>query len=262
MKGFNTFNVYLIHFVIIFLLNITTSCFAYDCSVLESAWDNRTRLYNLYWENEKNKKDSDIERKIKLLIENNDQIYCNYIKDAFFKNGFKYCQTNDPMVKLVNNFSMATQKNITYDKLSKNMLMEKFGIDVVWSIDEIVGKDPKFLDTWLEKYKLNPTFYLISALFNSLSTDSKNTIKYLLALFQDSDGEAAEYFDQEIYDLFQNNPQIVLYFTPQFKVVEKRLKSVFREYFNKQQRQVLIDIYKQFKSNTEAKRILEWLGEE
>lgn len=261
MKGFNTFHFYLIHIGIFFLFNITPSCFAYDCSVLESAWDTRTRLYQNYWENEKYKKDRNIARKIKLLIENNDQIYRNYIKDAFFKNGFKYCHINDPMVKLINNFSMATREIITYDELSKNMLMEKSGTDVVWSFDEIVWKDPVFLTTWLEKYRLIPTFYLISALFNSLSTDSENTIKYLVALFQDSDGMSGEYFFQQVFDLFQNNPQTVLYFTPQFEVVEERLKSVFREYISKQQRQVLIDIYKQFKSNTEAKRILEWLGE-
>jgi hypothetical protein len=199
--------------------------------------------------------------KIKLLIEKNDQIYRNYIKETFFKNGFKYCQTNDPLVKLINNFSMATKKIITYDKLSKNMLMEKSGIDAVWGIDMVVCKDPEFLDTWMEKYGDTPAFYLTSALFNSLSTDSKNTIIYLVSLYQHSDGELGEYFFQKIYDLFENNPKIVLYFTPQFKVVEKRLKGVFGEYFNKQQVQVLIDIYKQFKSNPNAKQVLEWLGE-
>jgi hypothetical protein len=260
MKGFNAFIVCLIHVVMIFLLNITTNCFAYNCSVLESAWDERTRLHNQYWENMKIL-DWNAAEEIQLLIENIDQIYCNYIEDAFFKDSFKYCQTNDPMVKLINNFSMATKKIITYDKLSKNMLREKSGIDVVWSIDEIVGRDPEFQETWMEKYKDSPAFYLISALINSLSTDSENTIKYLVSLYQHSEGIYGEYLVQEIYDLFKNNPRIVLYFTPQFKVVEKQLKSNFREYFNKQQRQVLIGIYKQFKSNANAKQILKWLGE-
>jgi hypothetical protein len=230
--------------------------------VLESTWVDRKRLYNDYWENEKTKKDIDITLKIKLLIENNDRIYRNYIKDAFFKNDFKYCQTNDPMIKLINNFSMATQKTITYDELSKDMLMEKSGIGVVWSIDEIVGRDHEFLTTWLEKYKLIPTFYLISALFNALTTDSENIIKYLVSLFQDSDGMNHEYFDLKIYEYFTNNPKIVLYFTQQFMGVEERLKSVFREYISEKQRQSLINIYKQFKSNPEAKQVLEWLGEE
>jgi len=141
------------------------------------------------------------------------------------------------------------------------MLREKSGIDVVWSIDEIVGRDPEFQETWMEKYKDSPAFYLISALINSLSTDSENTIKYLVSLYQHSEGEHGEYLVQEIYDLFKNNPRIVLYFTPQFKVVEKQLKSNFREYFNKQQVQVLIDIYIKFKSNANAKQILKWLGE-
>jgi len=259
VKGFNKFHFYLIYFVMIFLLNIATNCFAYDCSVLETAWDERTRLYNQYWENMKIYDWNAVEE-IQLLIKDIDQIYCNYIGDAFSKDGFKYCQTNDPMVKLINNFSMATKKIITYDKLSKNMLREKSGINVVWNIDEIVGKDSIFLETWMEKYKDPPSFYLISALINSLSTDSENTIKYLVSLYQHSEGIHGEYLVQEIYDLFRDNPQIVLYFTPQFKVVEKQLKSAFREYFNKQQVRVLIDIYKKFKSNANAKQVLEWLG--
>jgi hypothetical protein len=244
----------------ILLLVNSTDIMAYDCSSLSTAWSTRRNLYNEYWEKVGKCFDPTKVKDIKPLIEKNDGLYRNYIKYMFFDDdGSDRCSIDDPIVELVNIYSDVERGIATYDQLGKIMLDQVYGAEAVWIMDTIVGKDSTLLRQWLSKYTLSPAFNLIEGLSSSITFDTKDALKYFIFLFKSSDGMYAEYFNEKIYEVFKNKPQLVLSVFSYFLPVRQRIRVCFCEIVSEEERQALITTYQQYTSNANASQVLDWL---